>query len=162
MNLRIGLIILSLIACLGLVNYSVVQREEIINTGRVVYLELAPVDPRSLLQGDYMRLNYETFPSLYGRDYNAAARGALVLTIDEQNIGTFSHFEATNQALAANQQRLKYRTIGYRVKLATDTFFFEEGAGARFAAARYAELHINEVGEMALVGLRDKNLQLIK
>lgn len=160
MSIRYGLIILSLVACLGLVNFSVVQREEVINTGRVVYLELAPVDPRSLLQGDYMRLNYATLPFYY--DQALPSKGVLVLTVDQQNIGTFSHFEYGGQPLAANQQRLKYRSNGYQVRFATDTFFFQEGTGERFAEARYAELHINEAGEMALVGLRDKDLNLIK
>ena len=160
MSIRYGLIILSLVACLGLVNFSVVQREAIINTGRVVYLELMPVDPRSLLQGDYMELYYNTFPRGYNR--NIPSRGIVVLTIDQQNIGTFSHFETSEQALAANQQRLKYRSRGYDVQLAANTFFFQEGTGERFNQARYAELHINEAGEMALVGLRDKDLNLIK
>lgn len=160
MSIRYGLIILSLVACLGLVNFSVVQREAVINTGRVVYLELAPVDPRSLLQGDYMQLNYDTFPFSYDQAFSS--KGVLVLTVDQQNIGTFSHFEYGEQALAANQQRLKYRSRGYDVQLAADTFFFQEGTGERFAEARYAELHIDEAGEMALVGLRDKDLNLIK
>ncbi|MEL7161197.1 MAG: GDYXXLXY domain-containing protein, partial [Bacteroidota bacterium] len=40
------------------VGYYVVQKERILDSGELVLLELAPVDPRSLLQGDYMRLNY--------------------------------------------------------------------------------------------------------
>ncbi|MBM7842561.1 GDYXXLXY domain-containing protein [Herpetosiphon giganteus] len=160
MSIRIGLIILSLLACLGLVNYSVVQREELASTGRVVYLELAPVDPRSLLQGDYMRLNYETFPRSYDQAFSP--RGILVITLDEQNIGRFSHFEYGEQPLAANQQRLKYRSNGYDVQIAGESFFFEEGTGERFNAGKYAEFRVNAAGDMALVGLRDKDLQLIK
>ena len=34
------------------------ERQGLLRNGRTVYLELAPVDPRSLLQGDYMALNY--------------------------------------------------------------------------------------------------------
>ncbi|MBI3711463.1 MAG: GDYXXLXY domain-containing protein, partial [Burkholderiales bacterium] len=33
------------------VNYIIVQREQLLQDGRIVLLELAPVDPRSLMQG---------------------------------------------------------------------------------------------------------------
>ena len=39
-------------------NYGIFQKEEIKANGETVLLELAPVDPRSLMQGDYMRLRY--------------------------------------------------------------------------------------------------------
>ncbi|MFD0701266.1 GDYXXLXY domain-containing protein [Myroides pelagicus] len=48
--------IFGLIVCFFL--YSVWEKEKIVKQGQLVLLELAPVDPRSLMQGDYMRLNY--------------------------------------------------------------------------------------------------------
>lgn len=46
------------IALLGAVNYKVQQFEDVLATGKPVVLKIAPVDPRSLMQGDYMVLNY--------------------------------------------------------------------------------------------------------
>ena len=46
------------IALLGAVNYKVQQFEDVLVTGKPVVLKIAPVDPRSLMQGDYMVLNY--------------------------------------------------------------------------------------------------------
>lgn len=46
------------IALLGAVNYKVQQFEDVLATGKHVVLKIAPVDPRSLMQGDYMVLNY--------------------------------------------------------------------------------------------------------
>lgn len=46
------------IALLGTVNYKVQQFEDVLATGKPVVLKIAPVDPRSLMQGDYMVLNY--------------------------------------------------------------------------------------------------------
>lgn len=46
------------IALLGAVNYKVQQFEDVLATGKPVILKIAPVDPRSLMQGDYMVLNY--------------------------------------------------------------------------------------------------------
>lgn len=46
------------ITLLGAVNYKVQQFEDVLATGKPVVLKIAPVDPRSLMQGDYMVLNY--------------------------------------------------------------------------------------------------------
>ena len=46
------------IALLGAVNYKAQQFEDVLATGKPVVLKIAPVDPRSLMQGDYMVLNY--------------------------------------------------------------------------------------------------------
>ena len=54
----IGLVGVFVIALLGAVNYKVQQFEDVLATGKPVVLKIAPVDPRSLMQGDYMVLNY--------------------------------------------------------------------------------------------------------
>ena len=45
------------LAVLALVNLGIYQREQLLTRGQIVLLDLAPVDPRSLMQGDYMRLD---------------------------------------------------------------------------------------------------------
>ena len=35
------------------------EREWVVRTGRTVFLRTAPVDPRDVMRGDYVRLNYE-------------------------------------------------------------------------------------------------------
>ena len=35
------------------------QREWILRTGRTVWLRTAPIDPRDVMRGDYVRLDYE-------------------------------------------------------------------------------------------------------
>jgi len=35
------------------------QREWVLRTGRTTYLRTAPIDPRDLMRGDYVRLEYE-------------------------------------------------------------------------------------------------------
>lgn len=52
-GLRGMLGVLAGIAILALVNASILDKEKLLSEGQVVYLELAPVDPRSLMQGDY-------------------------------------------------------------------------------------------------------------
>ncbi|TMH00918.1 MAG: hypothetical protein E6H79_16185 [Betaproteobacteria bacterium] len=52
------LIALSALAVLLVVNLGIGQKERLIAHGQAVFVALAPVDPRSLMQGDYMRLNF--------------------------------------------------------------------------------------------------------
>ncbi len=49
-----------LILCLqgGWIGYQVYSNETLLQNGETVILDLQPVDPRSLLQGDYVELNY--------------------------------------------------------------------------------------------------------
>lgn len=63
MNKIIALV--ALIAVLGIVNASIIDKEKHLAEGQVVYLELAPVDPRSLMQGDYMALNFRVAQQVY-------------------------------------------------------------------------------------------------
>lgn len=47
-----------LLLALVVVNHGIVQRERILSDGRVLLLELQPVDPRSIMQGDFMALRF--------------------------------------------------------------------------------------------------------
>src|SRR5690606_22974697 len=44
---------------LAVVNLGIYQRDQILKHGESVILALAPVDPRSLMQGDYMALRFQ-------------------------------------------------------------------------------------------------------
>ena len=49
---------MSLVMVLGFVNWEIFKKEKHLAEGRTVFLELAVVDPRSLIQGDYMALRF--------------------------------------------------------------------------------------------------------
>ncbi len=52
------LVIMGLVLVLGVANYNIGQKQQVVENGQQVLLKLRPVDPRSLMQGDYMRLRY--------------------------------------------------------------------------------------------------------
>ncbi|GIU50541.1 GDYXXLXY domain-containing protein [Shewanella sp. KT0246] len=58
-NLNNIILVGTLVLILGLVNWQIYQKEQHIHHGELIYLELAPVDPRSLMQGDYMALRFQ-------------------------------------------------------------------------------------------------------
>lgn len=80
------LIIVNLLLLLGYFNWSVFKKEQTLKDGQLVLLELAPVDPRSLMQGDYMRLNYKESASDL-KDEKTASRGYAILSTDSNQVG---------------------------------------------------------------------------
>jgi uncharacterized membrane-anchored protein len=144
---------------LAVVDWGIWQRERLLTEGRVVLLRLAPVDPRSLMQGDYMRLNFEVatqaFP--FSRRH-ALADGHIVVALDGQGVGHFRRF-ADGRPLAAGEAALRYRVRAGQPNFATNAYFFEEGQAAAFAEAAYGEFRVGKDGEMILTGLRDSRLQ---
>jgi uncharacterized membrane-anchored protein len=148
------------LAILLLVNVVVTQREQLVGSGRVVLLELAPVDPRSLMQGDYMALRFRVATEAFGPGRVAAdaADGHLVLRPDEKGVAQFVRLD-DGTPLADGEIRMRFRVRGGMPKLATNAFFFEEGSAARYDAARFGEFRVDGNGEAILTGLRDRELR---
>src|SRR6058998_106765 len=57
--MRSAVAFISCAMVLALLNFSIVGKERQLESGKVVFLELAPVDQRSLMQGDYMALRFK-------------------------------------------------------------------------------------------------------
>ncbi|MCE1172418.1 MAG: GDYXXLXY domain-containing protein [Azovibrio sp.] len=142
------------IALLGLINYTIHSRETLRQEGRIVLLELAPVDPRSLMQGDYVALRFQVAEAL-GRDADDTEQpdGLLVLQLDEQQLGRFLRLD-DGRPLARDEVRLRYRVRAGQVKLATNAFFFQEGQGRHYEQARYGAFRVAGDGDALLTGLR--------
>jgi uncharacterized membrane-anchored protein len=167
--MRKAIAVVALVLALGLVNWSILGKEKHLSDGRVVYLRLAPVDPRSLMQGDYMALRFhianEVFRALPKRDEKSSWRthvdaldGYAIVTLDKQDIGTFSAVY-NGQFLNDNQILMRYRVRDGRVKFATNAFFFQEGHGEIYQAATLGQFRVDKHGELLLSGMYDKNLQ---
>jgi uncharacterized membrane-anchored protein len=131
----------------------VARKELVLARGTPVLLELAPVDPRSLIQGDYMVLDYAVSREV---PYPEALKdGRLVLRLDELGVGRFVRLHAPDMPLAPGELLLRYKVRRGNVRLGAEAFFFQEGHGERYDKARYGELRVTEDGASVLVGLRD-------
>jgi uncharacterized membrane-anchored protein len=151
--MRRALIVVGLVASLGLVAWEVARKERLLASGETVLLELAPRDPRSLIQGDYMQLDYALArrqPA--GQDW--PRDGALVVSADDDGVAQFRRLDK-GEPLAAGEQRLIYRVRGGRLQVGTNAFYFQEGTADTWAAARYGELRVGPDGTALLVGLMD-------
>ncbi|MGB0386856.1 MAG: GDYXXLXY domain-containing protein [Ardenticatenaceae bacterium] len=138
-------------------NFLIFQQEQLIAEGRSIFLELAPVDPRSLIQGDYMMLRYAMTNNLDPNELTWP--GTLVITLDERKIATFVRLHDPEQPLAAGELLLEYHRQGNTIYLGAESFFFQEGHAHYYEQAKYGELRVTESGESTLVGLRGANLE---
>lgn len=144
---------------LATANYTIHKREQLLSEGRVVLLALAPVDPRSLMQGDYMALRFAVADAAFGAGTPARALrdGHLVLKLDDRGIGSFHRFDDGSPP-AADELRMRYRIRDGKPRFATNAFFFQEGDAARYESARFGEFRVDPAGEAILTGLRAEDL----
>jgi uncharacterized membrane-anchored protein len=153
------LLLLAGLLVLGAINFSIFGKEEIKREGEVVFLDLAPRDPRSLMQGDYMALRFRLAEEIGAsirpdqRPRDGEMRLAPV-TLDGKRIASLA------KPGAAPTLAIRYRYRHGDVWLGTNAFFFEEGSEERFARARYGEFRVDRgTGEAVLVGLRDEGMK---
>ncbi|HUF19545.1 MAG TPA: GDYXXLXY domain-containing protein [Burkholderiales bacterium] len=159
--MRKAIVILVGLAILVLVNHSIYTREKLLTDGDVVVLRLAPVDPRSLMQGDYMALRFQIEGDVGARVRDESPHnGHVVLALDERGVGAFARID-DGTPLAANEVRMRYRLREKRIKFATNAFFFQEGHARLYENARFGEFRVGRDGESILTGMRDGELALL-
>lgn len=157
-------ILLGALLVLGGLNWAWAGKAWIIAEGRQVLIPLAPIDPRSLMQGDYMALRFALTEQIEGalQDSTLAEQhpryegdfGWVPLAIDAQGVVT-PDWHNPSPALS-----IRYRLRHDRVWLGTNAFFFEEGAAERYNPARFGVFHVHpRTGEAVLVALAGENGQ---
>lgn len=161
--------IATLIISLSVINWSIYKKEALLENGKVVFLKLAPVDPRSLMQGDYMALRFEMANQISADlneneevDSSKSVDGLVYVRLDENGIASFVRIAASRKNKDETKEEttvLQFRLREGRVKFATNAYFFEEGSGEKLEAAEYGKFRVNHDGELLLVTLHDKQLK---
>ena len=157
-----------LLVILAVMNFSIVGKEQHLKQGDTVYLKLAPVDPRSLMQGDYMALRFDAADQLYNALQSSSNKalksthdGQIVVKLDDNKVGTFQRIYQ-GKPLQENELLLNYRVRDDNIKFATNAFFFEEGTAELYEQARYGEFKVSEKGELLLNAMFTEQLTEIK
>lgn len=159
--MRRVVIIVGAVLVLAAANLTIFRKQQVLQDGRVVLLELAPVDPRSLMQGDYMALRFQVMADAFrfsGGSPSHPPDGRLVLKLDEKGVGTFVRID-NGQGLAPDEVAIQYRIRDGQPRFATNAFFFQEGHANLYTAARYGEFRLATDGESILTGLRNGNYE---
>lgn len=133
------------------VNFLILSKENTLANGRTMLLRLAPVDPRSLIQGDYMALRYAIAEEASKTQLKNS--GYIVVSLDKNNVAKFVRVH-NGESLQTGDYLLFYRNRG-RLRLGAESFMFQEGYADLYANARYGELKVDESGASVLIGLRD-------
>lgn len=145
---------------LAVVNIGIWQKENLIAHGQPVFVALAPVDPRSLMQGDYMALRF-AIPSVADGQASGASGGRrphVVARRDARGIATLQRADL-GEPLAGDELRIELSPKNGGWVLVTDAWFFKEGEAERWAQAKYGEFRVDADGRALLVGLRGAELQ---
>lgn len=149
-----------LLLVLAVANGGIWQKEQLIAKGEAIFVALEPVDPRSLMQGDYMRLNFvnlgvlSTLASLE----RAPGRPLVVAQRDARGVAELLR-PYTSEALAPGEFLLELTPKDGRWVLVSDAWFFKEGEAARWEKARYGEFRVMPDGRALLVGMRGPELE---
>jgi uncharacterized membrane-anchored protein len=155
------LILLNLVLLLVYTNYSVKVKEGLMEEGQLVLLELAPVDPRSLMQGDYMDLRYKISEDVV---YDSLpARGYCIVRLNEMGVASKVRFQKDLAPLGSGEHPIRYTLPDqWRISIGAESFFFQEGAAEKFEQAKYGGLKIDRKGNSLLVGLYNEQLRKIE
>ncbi len=141
-----GYLISITLAFLLFINWQVWQKQRHLASGIRVLVALEPVDPRSLMQGDYMRLAYR-LPV----DLNLLANGRGVL---ELRLGVGAEVISAKPKAATQQgPLLKYQYIDGKISFAPDSYLFQEGLAECYEQAKFAQLVLDKAGNVVLSGL---------
>ena len=157
------LFVCCLIVFLLVFSWQVKAREDQLAAGTRVVLALRPVDPRSLMQGDYMVLSLDIEDDIDSAlpadgDEPFPLQGIALIREDEEGVCRFVKLEPdAAYAHEAGEIRVRYRGGKRRVRVGPGSFFFQEGYGQAYAQARFAELRVDVKGNVLITYLLDKD-----
>lgn len=170
---KIGILVILAVFFAGF-GFSVIRMETLRTGGSDALLPLAPVDPRALLLGDYMALDYainrDILGALWKRDGHTAdtpleGRAVIKRAVPGDRpvppgegkpfpVAAFVRLD-DGTPLARDEMPLAFKLRGRRIITAAPAFYFQEGDAAVYARARYGRIKIDATGRTLLVALCD-------
>jgi uncharacterized membrane-anchored protein len=155
------IILINFILLLGLFNNSILQKEELLSDGQLISLELAPVDPRSLMQGDYMRLRYAISENI--NSDSISKRGFCIVRLEENGIAKKVRIQENKTPISNHEFLIKYTSKKWRgINIGAESYFFQEGEADKYENAKYGGIKVDDEGNSLLIGLYDENRKKIE
>ncbi|RNB56241.1 DUF2157 domain-containing protein [Brevibacillus gelatini] len=159
---RVILVLIILLQFL-LTGYQVYSSESILSKGATIKLELVPVDPRSLMQGDYVRIGY-TISTLEGEDFSSGEKIRVVLRKQSDNVYDYAGYYETagkwNKPYTAEPTDviINGKTVGgSQVEYGIESYFVPEGTGLVVERnAKFATIKVGANGDALLESLSPK------
>lgn len=152
------IVTVNIVIVLLFVFLQILAKEELRKSGELALFKLVPVDPRSLMQGDYMDLRYEVTELFYSGQPN---RGVIVFKKDSSGVASLVRFQKNHELLQDHEYCIKYYKHKRGLSIGVQSFFFQEGSGHLYSQAKFAGIRVSKNGDKILTGLYDENHRLI-
>jgi uncharacterized membrane-anchored protein/uncharacterized membrane protein len=159
------LMLIVIVLQFGFLGIQTVKSEHLLKTGSVVKLELQPIDPRSLLQGDYVVLNYHisTLSEEVGQeleDRSAQRQVSIVLAPDDRGVHVFKRLYNNGETLAPDEIMIRGTRTPYswnHITYGIESYFIPEGTGLEVEQdAKFAYVRIGANGDALLERLSEE------
>jgi uncharacterized membrane-anchored protein len=159
-------VVATVVLVLGAVTLNISKKEDLIAHGDKLLFRLGPVDPRSIMQGDYMRLRFDLATQITAKLQQINTQntipqyaGFAVVEKDDKGIVNFVDLYH-NQDLSQNQFMIPYKNRNHQIHFTTNAFYFQEGMRKHYQQARFGEFRYKN-GEMLLVNMVDKDFVVL-
>lgn len=147
-----------------LIGTQIAKSEYILATGDLIKLELQPLDPRSLIQGDYVILRYSISTIELKDKVKPMEKVQVVLTPNEAGVykytGVYKYNGKFNKAYSMTDTdvMINARANGWNgVIYGIESFFVPEGTGREVERnARYAIVKVASNGDSILIELTEE------
>lgn len=149
---------------LVLIGAQIAKSEYILATGDLIKLELQPLDPRSLIQGDYVILSYSITPIELNENVKQNDKVQVILSPNEEGVykytGVYKHkgefnkeYRMTDTDVMINARYNGWNGLIYGI----ESFFVPEGTGREVERnARYAYVKVASNGDSILIELTEE------
>ncbi len=139
-------------------NFAIYDKNQIKKQGEFIYLQLRPVDPRALMQGDYMALAYdlELQPKISAEKDQ---KKYMIIAPDANGVAQYVQLVDDKNEFkpVGNQKILKVNYKYLRPEIKPNAFFFQEGHGKIYEKAKYGIFKFKGTDTYILDGLADEN-----
>lgn len=154
------LVVLNFLLLMIAFGYSVIKEEKNLKE-KTFYIKTVPVDPRSLIQGDYMILNYDITESARAEARNLR-KGYIRVRINNLKVAEFIKVNKEYLPSVDNELSIQFHQNDSTMDIGVNSYLFQEGTGNRFQRAQYAEVIELKSGKLRLKYLLDKDFNIIK
>lgn len=128
-------VVLNLLLLMIVFGYSVIKEEKNLKKA-TFYIKTVPVDPRSLIQGDYMVLNYDIAASAR-MEIGNIRKGYIRIKINDLKIAEFIRIDEEYLPPSNNEISIQFQKNGSNIDIGVNSYLFQEGTGNKFQKAQY-------------------------
>jgi uncharacterized membrane-anchored protein/uncharacterized membrane protein len=153
---RAWLIAVVVVLQLAMLGAQIGRSEKLLAEGQSIKLELAPIDPRSLLQGDYVRLRFDISepPTQWEHEHDYRAKISVVLTPDSNGVYRLKSVRKPGEGLQQGEVAINGRYEHSGIIYGLESYFVPEGTGLEVErTAKFAEVKVAASGDAILVRL---------